>query len=41
MKMRPYSSEEVFVAFIFAERKRDALTTPPPDDGHAPYARVL
>jgi len=29
-----------FRGFIFAERKRDALTTPLPDDGHTPYARV-
>ena len=26
--------------FIFVERKCDALTTPLPDDGCAPYARV-
>ena len=38
--MGPYPSEEIFAAFIFAERKCDALTTPLPDDGHAPYARV-
>ena len=40
VEMSPYPSEEIFAAFIFVERKRDALTTPLPDDGHAPYARV-
>ena len=40
VEMSPYPSEEIFAAFIFAERKRDALTTPLLDDGHAPYARV-
>ena len=40
VEMDPYPSEEIFAAFIFAEWKRDALTTPLPDDGHAPYARV-
>ena len=35
-EMRPYPSEEIFAVFIFTERKRDALTTPLPDDGHAP-----
>ena len=39
-EMRPYPSEEIFAIFIFAERKRDALTTPLPDDGHTPHARV-
>ena len=39
-EMRPNPSEENFTVFIFAERKRDALTTPLPDDGHTPYARV-
>ena len=39
-EMCPNPSEEIFTVFIFAERKRDALTTPLPDDGHAPYARV-
>ena len=39
-EMRPNPSEEIFTVFIFAERKRDALTTPLPDDGHTPYARV-
>ena len=29
-----------FHSFIFAERKRDVLTTPLPVDGQAPYARV-
>ena len=40
VEMSPYPSEEIFAAFIFAERKRDALTTPLLDDGHAPYGRV-
>ena len=35
-----YTPEEIFTVFIFAEQKRDALTTPLPDDGHTPYARV-
>ena len=39
-EMCPNPSEEIFAVFIFAERKRDALTTPLPDDTHAPYARV-
>ena len=38
-EMRPNPSEEIFAVFIYAERKRDALTTPL-SDGHAPYARV-
>ena len=40
-EMRPYAPEEIFVVFISMERKRDALTTPLPDDGHTPYAHVL
>ena len=40
VEMGPYPSEEIFAAFIFAERKCDALTTPLPDNGHTPYARV-
>ena len=32
--------KKFFAVFIFAERKCDALTTPTPDDGPAPYARV-
>ena len=39
-EMRPYPSEEIFAVFIFTERKRDALTTPLPDDGHAPHVCV-
>ena len=39
-EMCPNPSEEIFAVFIFAEWKHDALTTPLPDDGHAPYARV-
>ena len=39
-ELLPYSPEEIFTDFIFVEQKRDALTTPLPDDGHAPYARV-
>ena len=38
-EMRPYSSAEIFTVFIFVERKRDALTTPLPDDGHDVYRR--
>ena len=30
----------IFAVFIFAERKRDTLTKPLPDGGHAPYAHV-
>ena len=39
-EMHPYPSEEIFAVFIFTERKRDALTTPLPDDGHAPHVCV-
>ena len=39
-EMCPNPSKEIFAVFIFAEQKSDALTTPPPDDGHAPYACV-
>ena len=39
-EMHPNPSEEIFAVFIFTERKRDTLTTPLPDDGHAPYACV-
>ena len=39
-EMHPNPSEEIFVVFIFAEQKCDALTTPLPDDGHTPYAHV-
>ena len=35
-EMRSYSPEEIFAVFIFAKRKRDALTTPLPDDDHNP-----
>ena len=38
--MHPNPSEEIFAVFIFTEQKRDGLTTPLPDHGHAPYARV-
>ena len=37
-KMPPDSSEEIFMVFIFAERMRDALTTPLLVDGHTPHA---
>ena len=40
VEMRLNPSEEIFAVFIFAEQQRDALTTPLPDDGHAPYAHV-
>ena len=38
--MRPNPSEEIFAVFIFVDLKRDALTTPLPDDGHAPLGQV-
>ena len=40
VEMCPNPSEEIFTVFYFMEQKHDALTTPLPDDGHAPYARV-
>ena len=39
-EVRLYSPEEIFAVFVFVEQKHDALTTPLPDDGHTPYARV-
>ena len=39
-EVRLYSPKEIYAVFIFVEQKHDALTTPLPDDGHTPYARV-
>jgi len=40
-EMHPYSSEEIFVFFFyFVVARNEPLTTPLPDDGYAPYARV-